>query len=183
MTGVVGDPGFCLDHLGHALERPHVGGIPIGQRALCQSALDLAKVRLVELRKTTGPARRPQCGRASGLPLGVPSADTLAGYLELPGHVRLAPSLAEQLGRPFASALHGVEVPSGARPDRHHGHMNNTSVMGMTTVSHHPAPMSLYYANLFRIGIDPRADLDGGLATGTSRRQVGRRPVRRGMRR
>lgn len=149
MTGVVGDPGIVLDDLGDTLKRPHVGGIAVGQWALCQPALDLAKVGLVELGKTTGSSRRPQCGRASGLPLRVPPADTLAGHLELTGHVRLAPSLAEQSGRLFASALHGVEVPSGARSDRHHGHMDNTSVMGMPTVSHHPAPVSLYYASLF----------------------------------
>jgi hypothetical protein len=34
--------------------------------------------------------------------------------------------------------------------------MDNTSVMGMPTVSHHPAPVSLYYASLLRCHLSPR---------------------------
>jgi len=143
MTGVIGHFGLVLDHLSDALERPHVGGISVGKRSLGESALDLAKRGPVELGKATGPARRPQCGRASGLPLRVPPAHALAGHLELAGHVGLARSLSEQSGRLFAPALHGVEVSSSARSDRHHGQIENTSVMGMRTVSHHAAPVSL----------------------------------------
>ena len=63
VTWVVGDPGHRLDRLdrldrlGHTLERPHIGGRAVGQWALCQPALDLAKVCPVELGKTTGSAR------------------------------------------------------------------------------------------------------------------------------
>jgi hypothetical protein len=156
MTGVVDDPGVCLDHLGHTLERPHVGGTTVGQRSLREPAFDLAKVDLVELGKATGPARRSKCGCAFGLPLRVPPAHALAGYLELTGHVRLALSLVEQSRRLLAPALHSVEVPSNARSDRHHGQMEKTRMMGRHTVSHHSAPLSPYYTSLFNVRLRNR---------------------------
>jgi hypothetical protein len=89
MTRVVGDPGLCLDDLGHALERPHVGGVAVFERTLHEPPLHTPQVGRVELGQASCTSGTVQSLGAARQPVGVPPAHTLARHPELPHDVSL----------------------------------------------------------------------------------------------
>jgi hypothetical protein len=67
-------PGQPLDHHRDPVQRPHVGGEPIGQRPLQQCLLDRLQGAVRNLGVAAGRPTRPQRRRPVGLPAGVPAA-------------------------------------------------------------------------------------------------------------
>lgn len=120
MAGVVGNTGLGLDHFTDTAQRPHVGGVPTGERTLLELTLDAPQVCPVEPRQATRTPRAAQRGRSAGTPLGKPAAHTLPRDLELACDVGLAVTSTKQRSRLFAATLHRIEVTWGAGSDGRH---------------------------------------------------------------
>ena len=81
---VVAHAGHALDHLSHALQGPHIVGIPVGFGAFSQVGLDLVKLFTRHLRQSTGTSSSAQPISARPSPYSAPVGDDLMTHAEPP---------------------------------------------------------------------------------------------------
>ena len=109
MAGVIDDAGSLRDHLGDALERPDLGGVPAGSSPLKEHGLHGDQLLVGEFGMPPEALGELQCGNAALLPQRKPPAGRLTADAELGGHPSRANPLGEEGGGPFSALLESNE--------------------------------------------------------------------------
>ncbi len=109
VAGVIDDAGSLRDHLGDALERPDLGGVPAGSSPLKEHGLHGDQLLVGEFGMPPEALGELQCGNAALLPQRKPPAGRLTADAELGGHPSRANPLGEEGGGPFSALLESNE--------------------------------------------------------------------------
>jgi hypothetical protein len=108
-----------LDHLGHALQGPHVIRIPVGFRTFEQLAFDVSKLVSAQLRQPPGATCTTQAIPPRPTPRGTPVGDDLMRHTHLACDFGRNHALLEQTGGLHTPFLHRGKVASWANPTIH----------------------------------------------------------------
>ena len=122
VSGMVLNPTFLLDQMGHPVGRPQVGFVPQPFRPPLQPALNPLDVFRAQTRAATSTARLAQSPLALFSQLGCPLADRLPMHPYLASHFRLTHPLAQQRGRLYAPLLQSFEISTFSRWESHAPH-------------------------------------------------------------
>jgi hypothetical protein len=87
MAGMVAHAGESFDHPGDTRQGPQFGTKTMGASSLPQGLVDLFPLLALQLGFAPRPTGGPQRLSSSSFPFGVPPADTLPTYLQLPRDV------------------------------------------------------------------------------------------------
>ena len=100
--GVVANPKGPGDDLSHPGQGPQIRGVPVGRSPLQEQIQEPRSLSGGQARRPAGGWFGPERVRASGLDLGLPTADGCGRAIDLPGHLPHPKAIFEERDGPAA---------------------------------------------------------------------------------
>ena len=111
MGGVVANSEGPGDDLGHPGQGPQIRGVPLGRGPLQEEVQQPRSLSGGQTRRPAGGRFRPERIRASGLDLGLPSADGCWRAADFPGHFPHPEAIFEERDGPAAPGFQCGGIP------------------------------------------------------------------------